>query len=351
LIYILVRKLITLATHHTIAMIVPTLKTARALALVVAVIHLAACGGGGSDSASVPGTTPVTPSLPTGKSGDFTKTVVVSGVTRTYLLHVPASYQATQPSAAVLLFHGGQGSATTIGAITSSSPGGFSAFADQKNFIAIYPDSVSGTWDDGRATITNRTNDVAFTAAALDAVALDYNIDSKRIFATGISNGGMLTHRLGCELSKRLSAIATVAANMPSDIVAGCNPEQALPVAVFSGDADPVMPYAGGTVVGPVGGSVTSTTATVAFWVNKNLAALSSTTALADVDPADGTTTDLLRYTSSGSGEVAFYRIKGGGHTWPGGTQYASQLLIGKVSKDFSANEAMWSFFLRHAKP
>jgi polyhydroxybutyrate depolymerase len=327
------------------------LKTARTLALAGVLIQLAACGGGGSDKASTSGVTTGTPSLPTGQSGDFTKTVVVSGVTRTYLLRVPASYQASKPSAAVLLFHGGQGSATTIGAITSSKTGGFSAFADQQNFIAIYPDSVSGTWDDGRATITSRTNDVAFTAAMLDAVALDYNIDTKRIFAAGISNGGMLTHRLGCELSARFSAIATVAANMPSDIVAGCNPAQALPVAVFSGDADPLMPYAGGTVGGAFGGSVTSATATVAFWARKNLATLRTTQALADLDTTDGTTTDLLSYTGTGNAEVVFYRINGGGHTWPGGTQYASQLLIGKVAKDFNANEAMWSFFLRHPKP
>jgi polyhydroxybutyrate depolymerase len=321
-------------------------KTITALALACAA--MTACGGastGGSPSDP-------TPIGPSGKPGDFTKTVTVAGVTRTYLLHVPASYSSTQASPVVLLFHGGQGSATTIGAITSTSGGGFSALADQKNFIAIYPDSVSGTWDDGRATITNHTNDVAFTAAALDAVALEYKIDSKRVFAAGISNGGMMTLRLACELSSRLAAVATVAANMPSDIQAGCNPAQATPVAMFSGDADPLMPYGGGTVGGVfTGGSVISATATAAFWATKNAATLSTTTALPNTDTTDGTTTDLLSYTSAGGGEVAFYRINGGGHTWPGGTQYASVALIGKVAKDFSANEAMWAFFQRHAKP
>jgi polyhydroxybutyrate depolymerase len=316
-------------------------------ALTLACAAMTACGGGGGGSGDT--TTPIGV-LPSGKPGDFTKTVTVAGVTRTYLLHVPASYSSAQASPAVLLFHGGQGSATTIGAITSSSGGGFSALADQKNFIAIYPDSVSGTWDDGRATITNHTNDVAFTAAALDAVALEYKIDSKRVFAAGISNGGMMTLRLACELSSRLAAVATVAANMPSDIQAGCNPAQATPVAMFSGDADPLMPYDGGTVAGVVGGSVMSATATAAFWATKNAATLSATTALANTDTNDGTTTDLLSYTSAGGGEVAFYRINGGGHTWPGGTQYASALLIGKVAKDFSANEAMWAFFARHAR-
>jgi polyhydroxybutyrate depolymerase len=311
-------------------------------------VTLSACGGsdtGAPSTASVAAET-----VRTGKPGDFTKTILVAGVTRTYLLHVPPRYSNALGSPAVLLFHGGQGSATTIGGITSTTGGGFSAFADQKNFIAIYPDSVSGTWDDGRATITNRTNDVAFTAALLDAVALEYNIDSKRIFATGISNGGMMTFRLACELSSRLAAVATVAANLPSDIQAGCNPAQPPPVAMFSGDADPLMPYAGGNIAGVFGGSVISATATAQFWAGKNAATLSATTALPNSDTADGTTTDLFTYTAAGGGEVAFYRINGGGHTWPGGTQYTFAALIGKVARDFSANEAMWTFFLRHGR-
>jgi polyhydroxybutyrate depolymerase len=313
---------------------------------------LCACGGGGggSEAVSLPIATTPADSLPQGKPGDFTKTVSVAGVTRTFLLHVPTSYKNTESIPAVLLFHGGQGSAATIGAITSSTGGGFSAFADQKNFIAIYPDSVNGTWDDGRATITARTNDVAFTAALLDAVALEYNVDNKRVFATGISNGGMMVLRLACELSGRISAVAAVAANMPSDLQAACNPTQPLPVAMFSGDADPLMPYAGGTVSGVFGGSVMSATATAAFWANKNSVTLSSTTTLPNTDVSDGTTTDQLSYTNAGHGEVAFYRINGGGHTWPGGTQYTLAALIGKVAKDFSANEAIWAFFTRHGR-
>jgi polyhydroxybutyrate depolymerase len=339
--------------HENSSMMTLAIKSLRTLMIVLCCIHLLACGGGGggSDDNTISNSTTPASSLPTGLSGDYTKTVSVDGVTRTYILHVPASYQATQPSAAVLLLHGGGGSASTIGAATSNTGGGFNAFADLKGFIAIYPDSVSGNWDDGRETITQRTNDVAFINALLDAVAKDYSLDTKRVFASGISNGGMMTQRLACELPGRLAAIAAVAANMPSALTAGCNPTQPVPVALFSGDADPLMPFSGGMVVGNIGGSVLSATDTAAFWANKQAAALSQTTALPNTDLTDGTTTDLFSYTGAGNAEVAFYRINGGGHTWPGGTQYASQLLIGKVSKDFSANEAMWSFFLRHAKP
>jgi polyhydroxybutyrate depolymerase len=74
-------------------------------------------------------------------------------------------------------------------------------------------------------------------------------------------------------------------------------------------------------------------------------------TAVPNTDLLDGTTTDLLAYGSAGStGQVALYRINEGGHTWPGGTQYFSALLIGRVSKDFSANDAIWAFFASQPK-
>jgi polyhydroxybutyrate depolymerase len=317
------------------------LSLARVTTLGSLLVTLSACGGGGAGT-----TTPTAPIYP-GQAGDFTKTVSVAGVTRTYLLHVPASYASASASPVVLLFHGGGGSAATV----SSSTGGFSALADRSGFIAVYPDSVAGNWDDGRETITEHTNDVAFTAALLDALAVEYHIDARRVYTTGISNGGMMSHRLACELSDRLAAIASVAANIPSALTATCLPARAPPVAMFSGTADPVMPYDGGTVYGNIGGTVLSASATASFWAAKNgAAATPQVSALADTVPTDGTTTDLLTYAGA-PGEVALYRVNGGGHTWPGGPQSLPVSLIGKVSQDFSANEAIWAFFARHPQP
>ena len=305
-------------------------------------LALAGCGGGSSSNAS-------SASAFAGVTGDFTKTVSVSGVTRTYLLHVPASYSGKAAAAVVLLLHGGNGSAATVSGVT----GGFSDLADRSGFIAVYPDAVGGNWDDGRETITVHTNDVSFVAALLDALAVDYNVDTKRIYASGISNGGMMTHRLACDLSSRIAAVATVAANIPSAITALCSPAHAMPVVMFSGTADPLMPYTGGTVVSGVGGAVLSAPDTAAFWVQKNqVSTTPQTGTLADTDPTDGTTTDLFDYGGAASvGEVVLFRINNGGHTWPGGTQYLPALVVGKVSKDFSANDVMWAFFARHVLP
>lgn len=281
---------------------------------------------------------------PKGVAGDFSKTVVVGGVTRSWLLHVPATYAAMRPAPVVLLLHGGGGRAAGI----ERSTGGFSALADRHGFIAVYPESRRGHWDDGRETVTDPTDDVAFIGALLDALADEYKVDAKRVYAAGISNGGMMSMRLACELSGRFAAIATVGANMPAALAASCRPARAVPVVMFSGTADPLMPYAGGRVFGPVGGTVLSAPETAAFWARSNGGAEGSQArSLVDADPGDGTTTELLEF----PGDVVLYRISEGGHTWPGGRQYAPARFVGKLSRDFSANDAIQAFFARHALP
>lgn len=169
-----------------------------------------------------------------------------------------------------------------------------------------------------------------------------------RTYAAGISNGGMMSMRLACEMLGRFAAIATVGANMPAALAASCRPAPAVPLAMFSGTADPLMPYAGGSVAGPIGGLVLAAPETAAFWAHHNAgASTSQTRALVDPDPGDGTTTDLLEF----PGDVALYRVNDGGHTWPGGTQYLPVRFVGKVSRDFNANDVISTFFGRHALP
>ena len=281
----------------------------------------------------------------TAAAGDFSRSVVVDGVKRHYLVHVPPAERSNAPVPVVLLLHGGYGSAVGVTRVT----GGFQALADRAGFIAVYPDAKGNHWDDGRETLMSRTNDVAFIAVLLDTLAAEHRIDAQRVYAVGISNGGMMTLRLACELSNRFAAVATVAANMPAALVPACHPARAVPLVMFSGTADPLMPYAGGKVAGLAGGRVLSAPETAAFWARAHrLAESPQTSALPDADASDGTTTDLLSF---GAGEVALYRINEGGHTWPGGTQYLPARFVGRLGRDFSANELMWAFFSRHTLP
>jgi polyhydroxybutyrate depolymerase len=162
-----------------------------------------------------------------------------------------------------------------------------------------------------------------------------------------------MTLRLACESAKRFAAVATVAANMPVALSSKCSPGRAIPLALISGDADPLMPFAGGAISGGVSGSVFSVADTIKFWLNKNaLAPDQKATPLNDSDPSDGTLTTLYEYgPAGGASEVLLYYIRGGGHTWPSGTQYFPETLIGKVSRDCRGNDAIWSFFSRHALP
>jgi polyhydroxybutyrate depolymerase len=324
---------------------------AKKLLLLMSAFAISSCGGGASNVTNSSTANSNTAIVFNGTAGDFDKTIAVGTASRRYLLHVPASYRSGSPIPAVLLFHGGQGSATTIANITGKDT--FSAFADRAGFIAIYPNSVSGTWDDGRDTVPVATNDVAFVDALLDEVAKDYNVDTKRVYATGISNGGMMTHRLACDLTKRFAAVATVAANMPVSLSTKCSPTRAMPIALLSGDADPLMPYAGGSISGGISGNVLSVADTVKFWLNKNsLVTTAKTSLLADADTTDGTTTTLFEYgVAASSNDIALYSIKGGGHTWPSGTQYFTESLIGKVARDFSGNDAIWNFLSKHSLP
>lgn len=280
---------------------------------------------------------------------DLDRSVVVEGIKRHYLVHLPPAAPGAAPAAVVLLLHGGYGSAAGVTRVT----GGFQALADRAGFIAVYPDSKGNHWDDGRETLTAHSDDVGFIAALLDALATEQRIDTRRIYAAGISNGGMMTLRLACELSGRIAAVATVAANMPAALATACRPARPMPLVMFSGTADPLMPYAGGRVAGPAGGRVLSAPETAAFWARVNgLGADAQSSAMPDRDTTDGTNSDLLAYGASGSaGEVMLYRVNGGGHTWPGGMQYLPARFVGKLGRDFGADELMWAFFTRHTLP
>ena len=118
----------------------------------------------------------------TAAAGDFSRSVVVDGVKRHYLVHVPPAERSNAPVPVVLLLHGGYGSAVGVTRVT----GGFQALADRAGFIAVYPDAKGNHWDDGRETLMSRTNDVAFIAVLLDTLAAEHRIDAQRVYAVGI---------------------------------------------------------------------------------------------------------------------------------------------------------------------
>jgi polyhydroxybutyrate depolymerase len=175
--------------------------------------------------------------------GNHTRTVEVAGRKRTYQVHVPRSYDAKKPAPVVLIFHG----AGTNGPIMSLFCG-LDAKADAAGFLAVYPNGTGPNdttlyWNAGDLRrFRSQADDVAFVAALLDDLARAANVDTRRVYATGMSTGGMMAYRLAAELSDRIAAIAPVGGTLA---LAKCSPKRPVPVLHFHGTADRFVPFDG----------------------------------------------------------------------------------------------------------
>ncbi len=265
---------------------------------------------------------------------------------RTYLLHFPPNdNDAAAALPLVIVLHGGGGNARGAAEMT-----GFNAEADTVGFIVVYPAGTGAlgdrilTWNSGNCcgyAMDNNVNDVGFIDALIGELERNFKIDSNRIFVTGISNGGMMTYRLACELSNRIAGIAPVAGALNVD----CNPSQPISVIAFHGTADQHVLYNGGVPVSkfdPHPRVDRSVAYAISFWVNKNsCSAIPSRTSKGNV------TVNVYSGCSNGTA-VVLYTIVGGLHAWPGGQRGSA---IGdEPTNEISATQIMWEFFEQHPK-
>ncbi|MCP9915872.1 alpha/beta hydrolase family esterase [Cyanobium sp. ATX 6F1] len=158
--------------------------------------------------------------------GTLTRTIKVGALSRTYYLHRPPGLPKNKSAALVLVFHGGGGTALQI-----ERHSGFSELADREGFLVAYPEGVGRSWNDGRdaagiAAQRDRVDDLGFMAALVDDVARVHPLDPKRVYAAGISNGGIFSHALGARLSTRIAAIAPVAGGLAEPYSFSFQPEQ-----------------------------------------------------------------------------------------------------------------------------
>ncbi|MBN1375375.1 MAG: hypothetical protein JXA01_04400 [Dehalococcoidia bacterium] len=283
---------------------------------------------------------------------NYTDKILVEGLQRSYLIHLPVSYDRNRSWPLVIALHGGGGTGRTMDALTD-----FNALADKKGFIVVYPEGFEHHWNDGRDNSNiiaqaKNIDDVGFISTLIDLLQKDLTIDRQRVYAAGISNGAMMCHRLGCELSDKIAAIAPVAGNIPQKMVPIWSPPRPVSVLIINGTEDAVVPYEGGEIsfLSLKTGKVISAADTVNFWITHNgCVAASETDRLPHLNPEDSTLTVIDRYTGCQDNvEVVFYTVNGGGHTWPGGLQYMPERMIGKTSRDFKATEIIWEFFEKH---
>ena len=223
--------------------------------------------------------------------------------------------------------------------------------ADREGFIAVYPDGtgVIKTWNGTGccgSAVTNDVDDVGFLASLLDQLESTLCLDRRRLFAAGMSNGGIMSHRLACELSERLAAVAPVAG---TDMTASCSPTRAIPVLHTHGSDDGHVPWLGGEGCGPAGVSFSSVPDTLERWRTRN--GCQATTSLY-LEQGDGR---CEAYTGCSQGaDVVLCRVADGGHNWPGGEPPAGLVECpanGGQSNTFLASEVIWSFFAAHPLP
>lgn len=273
----------------------------------------------------------------------------VAGVKRRYYVYKPAS--ARTPAPLVLAFHGGGGTADGV----DKCAGGLAKTADKEGFIVVFPDGKDKHWNDGRPDISNTSyDDVGFVSQLIDQLTNEQLIDAKRVYATGISNGGFFSQYLATQLPGKIAAVASVAASVSKTFI-DLNVAP-IPIMLLLGTADTLVPWEGGKIGGKIlprgRGEVLTGKQSLQFWLerNKNSAQPVCKT-LSDSDKSDDSQVFVEQYGAPGSSnEVVLYEIRGGGHTWPGGQQYLPQKIIGPVCRDFDGNETIWSFFKRHSQ-
>ena len=200
-------------------------------AVVAAVVVLA--GLGLWRRAAVADTTPATVAMQ----------LETAGGPRTYLLDAPTGVAPAAGRPLLILMHGGGGTANSL----DKQTGGLPALATAAGYVVARPQGLNRQWNDGRE-VNRDVDDVAFIRAMVDDIASRQPIDRGRLYAAGISNGGFMSGRLACEADLGIAAIAQVAATLGIDTDAACDPGHPVSVLAILGDADPIVPYAGGPV-------------------------------------------------------------------------------------------------------
>lgn len=300
------------------------------------------------------GATPAPEKLVLAGGASITRTVKVGTLERRTLVYIPRGYDPARPTPVVVAFHGGGGNPENMMSFC-----GLNEKADQAGFIVAYPYGTGRlpnrllTFNGGNCcgyAMEHGIDDVGFVRTMLDDLAAIAPVDVNRVYATGMSNGGIMAYRVASELSDRFAAIAPVGGPMGTPT---CAPSRPVAVMHFHGTADAQAPFNGGqgegnplTNVRPIFLSVKHS---LDQWIKANgCDAVPAAVPLPDL-AADGTS--VLRTTWSGGkdgAEVVLIEITNGGHTWPGQEPRLERL--GRSTRDISANDLMWEFFERHAR-
>jgi len=309
----------------------------------------------------------------------------VDGLARTFIVHLPQGYDPQKHYPVVVMLHGENQDADDMSRLTH-----FSQFAEKNGVIAVYPDAARGKWNIGvrpeaepemaRSPYGRRrgypgggypgggypggsqnpggdrgnqnpdenknrpepADDVAFLNQMLDQIALKYAVDTHRIYAAGLGDGGFMALRAGCTMADRIAAVAAVSAELPKTMI--CLPQRPIGAVFIEGTDDPIAPYQGG-MYKTERFRLLSAEESSKTWAKFDRCSEKPAQGKLAAPQKGGKETKTLTFSDCHeNAQVMLYTIRDGGHTWPGGEQYSSEKEVGKVSYSLNANETVWGF-------
>jgi polyhydroxybutyrate depolymerase len=270
-------------------------------------------------------------------AGDHPLSMMFGGVVRSYIARVPVRTNISEPRPLLLDIHGLTSNAAQESAYTAGSA------AEKAGYFLVFPEGLEASWNAGDCcggSAAKNVDDVGYLVALVGEVARQLCVDKKRVYATGMSNGGFMSHRLACEAANVFAAVAPVA-GMLGIPPATCKPSRPVPVLHFHGKADAIVPYEGGGIVG----------------VHPFRSARASFEAWAKIDGCTGPPTNTFSGTATtcetyaqcnGGVEVTLCSSTGATHCWPG---VATCPFLGTPALDIVASDMMFKMFERYALP
>ncbi|HXJ91202.1 MAG TPA: hypothetical protein VMS18_30625 [Candidatus Binatia bacterium] len=320
------------------------------------------------------------------------ETVRVGEVDRSFMVRLPNEYDSQRHYPVVILLHGMNQDADDMERLTQ-----FDRLADKDSIIAVYPLALHGGWNIGvqpqeqpsigmepgrhrhyggggypggkypggghpgagqqppssRQPEEERrpapADDMGFFNHMLDDLGAKFSVDASRIYVAGLSEGGLMSLRLGCALSDRIAAVAVVGAAMPKTMI--CLPSRPVAILIVDGTSDPIVPYNGGTEHN-LNLPVISAEESAKAWARIDRCNEKPEKDKISAKEKSGMETKVDTYNSCQRAvRVVLYSLKGGGNTWPGDEQFEVEKMVGKTSQDLSANETIWSFLVKQRLP
>lgn len=317
----------------------------RAFLLGSVSVALCSCGGGPSIGTGLGQACPA-------QQGTTCQSLTINGAARTYLLHVPSNFQKNS-SALVVVLHGSGGNGLGIEIGT-----GFSSLADRAGFAVVYPDGLfesNGGQTNWAYFFNDFTDDVGFFRQLINSVQSSVQPDPKKVYVTGLSSGGLMSHRLGVQLSDLVAAIGVVEGALFINASGGASPvPPALAptsVLIIHGDQDTTIPCCGTP-------STTSQDQTLGYWTGTSADNCLNSDTKAPLCDSAGNMTSVIEKDATnclGNTEVKFYRLMGGIHTWytvpmnvPGQVPFNPGF---NSTTGITTIDILWNFFASHPKP